>query len=378
MPLDPDPSLLVGGRSCRYRMRLLNPEGAPQRMRLPRVATDADETAAGRQLTRGFATLRFDADLEHGFERAVASRARWPALILFAAACLGGAALAWVQRFVPGAVLATILIPAGFLLPGLLWRTRGLLALGAVILFWAAVFVKTRTPPAPLDALALVQAGVLLAVAALSYLGEYRARTAYLQALMITHLGERDGLTQLANRRMFDRYLEGVWQQCIQDKALLVLLSIDIDNFRKFNDRFGLAAGDDCVRRVAGAVAASAARPLDFSARYGGIQFAVVLANPDRLYAEDLPARVRSAVAALAIPHPDSPNGRHVTVSAGVALTVPRPADAREDFVGLAQAALREAHEEGGNRIVAREAESSLVRTGMFRAEVTLAAARRG
>jgi diguanylate cyclase (GGDEF)-like protein len=297
---------------------------------------------------------------------------------VFAGACFGGAALAWVQRLVPGAVLATALIPAAFLLPGLLWRARAVSALGALVLFWATVFLKTKSRGAPLEAFAIVQAAILVGSAALAYFSERVARIAYLQAVVITHLGERDGLTQLANRRMFDRYLEGLWQQCIDDKALLVLLLIDIDNFRKFNDRFGLQAGDDCVRRVAGAVAASAARPLDFSARYSGIQFAVLLANPDRLYAEDLPARVRSAVAALAIPHPDSPNGRHVTVSVGVALTVPRPADTREDFVALAQAALREAHEAGGNRITARESESSMVRTGMFRAEVTLAAARRG
>jgi diguanylate cyclase (GGDEF)-like protein len=342
------------------------------------VATDADETAAGRQLTSGFATLRFDLELEHGYQRAAASNARWPAVIAFAAACFGTAVFAWQLRFVPAAVAATVLIAAGFLLPGLLWRARAACALGAGILFWAVVLLKTRTPGAPLDGFAFAHAGVFLCSAGLAYVGERGARIAYLQALVITHLGERDGLTQLANRRMFDRYLEGVWQQCIDDKALLVLLLIDVDNFRKFNDRFGLEAGDDCVRRVAGAVAASAARPLDFSARYSGIQFAVVLANPDRLYAEDLPARVRSAVAALAIPHPDSPNGRQVTVSVGVALTVPRPADAREDFVAIAQAALREAHEAGGNRIAARESESSMVRTGMFRAEVTLAAARRG
>jgi diguanylate cyclase (GGDEF)-like protein len=342
------------------------------------VATDADETAAGRQLTSGFATLRFETDLEHGFERTVASKARWPALVVFAAACFGSAVLAWGLRFAPAAVLATVLIPVGFLLPGFLWRARAAFALGAVVLFWVAVFLKTRTAGAQLEAFAFAQAGIFLGTATLAYLSERAARIAYLQALVITHLGERDGLTQLANRRMFDRYLEGLWQQCIDDKSLLVLVLIDIDNFRKFNDRFGLEAGDDCVRRVAGAVAASAARPLDFSARYSGIQFAVVLANPDRLYAEDLPARVRSAVAALAIAYPESPNGRNVTVSVGVALTVPRPADTREDFVALAQAALREAHEAGGNRIAARESESSMVRTGMFRAEVTLAAARRG
>ncbi|MGH8311413.1 MAG: diguanylate cyclase domain-containing protein, partial [Steroidobacteraceae bacterium] len=137
-------------------------------------------------------------------------------------------------------------------------------------------------------------------------------------------------------------------------------------------------AGDECIRRVAGTIAACALRPLDFCARYSGIQFAIVLANPDRLYAEEVPRRVREAVAALEIPHPESPNGRDVTVSLGVALTVPRAIDSRDAYIELAHAALREAHEQGGDRVFVRESESSLVQSGMFRAEVALAAARGG
>jgi diguanylate cyclase (GGDEF)-like protein len=347
-------------------------------MRFPRVGTDADETAAGRQLARGFATLRFDSDLEHGFRRAYAVRYGWLAASAYGLASAGTAALALSSRPLAGAALAGILIPVGFLLPGLLWRVRAGLALGGLAVLWIAVVVHGRVPAAELQAFAGCHAGLLVFSATLGYLREHAMRLAYLEALAITHLGERDGLTGLANRRRLDRYLEEIWRQCADDKALLVLLLVDVDNFRKFNDRFGLVAGDDCLRRVAGAVAVSAARPLDFCARYSGVQFAVLLANPDRLYAEDLPARVRSAVAALAIAHPDSPNGRHVTVSVGVALTVPRPSDSREDFIALAQAALRDARDGGGNRIAARESESSLVRTGMFRAEVALPAARHG
>jgi diguanylate cyclase (GGDEF)-like protein len=347
-------------------------------MRFPRVVTDADDTAAGRQLASGFATLRFTPELEGDFRRAYATRLRLAGAIGYGVACVVAAMLAFTSRTLPGLVLATLLLPAAFLLSGITWRRCIALAVAGLVVFWIAVLVRRPNPDAWTIALACTHGGLLVLAAALGYLRERGARLAYLQTLVINQLGERDGLTQLANGRVFDRCLEGVWQQCINDKALLVLLLIDVDNFRKFNDRYGLAAGDDCVRRVAGAVAASAARPLDFCARYSGVQFAVLLANPDRLYAEDMPARVRSAVAALAIPHPDSPNGRHVTVSVGVALTVPRAADSRADLLALAQDALREAHAAGGNRIAARESESSMVRTGMFRAEVMLAAARRG
>lgn len=347
-------------------------------MRLPRVATDADDTSAGRQLARGFPALRFEPELEWGFALAYGARYRLACAISYGVLCVVVALLAFYGKALPAAALAAVLIPAAFLCIGLIWAWSIALALAALAPYWIVASLRAPQAQAVTLTLAAIHGGVLLLAAILGYLRERSARLAYLQTLLINHLGERDGLTQLANRRAFDRYLEAAWQQCADDKALLVLLLVDIDNFRKFNDRYGLAAGDDCVRRVAGAVAASAARPLDHCARYSGVQFAVLLANPDRLYAEDLPARVRSAVAALAIAHPDSPNGRHVTVSVGVALTVPRANDSREAFVALAQDALREAHDAGGNRIAARESESSMVRTGMFQAEVTLAAARRG
>lgn len=347
-------------------------------MRLPRVATDADDTAAGRQLAHGFPGLKFEPRLEWGFAQAYGAPYRLAFALGYGALCVTAVFLAIFGKVLPAAALVAVLMPAAFLCVGLLWRWSLALALVALALYWIAALLRAPQSDALTLLLAAIHAGVLLLSAILGYLRERGARLGYLQTLVINHLGERDGLTQLANRRAFDRFLEATWQQCIDDKALLVLLLLDIDNFRKFNDRHGLAAGDDCVRRVAGAVAASAARPLDHCARYSGIQFAVLLANPDRLYAEDLPARVRSAVAALAVAHPDSPNGRHVTVSVGVALTVPRATDSRESFVALAQDALREAHDAGGNRIAARESESSMVRTGMFRAEVTLAAARRG
>jgi diguanylate cyclase (GGDEF)-like protein len=227
-------------------------------------------------------------------------------------------------------------------------------------------------------AYSLVLITVVAGGAAAAYAIEHAIRVAWLEALVIGHLGERDGLTGLFNRRMFDGFMGRVWEQAIEDKSLIVLMLIDVDSFRRYNDRFGLQTGDECIRKVAGAISACALRPLDFCARYSGIQFAIVLANPDRLYAEEVPRRVREAVAALEIPHPESPNGRDVTVSVGVALTVPRAIDSLESYIELAQTALREAHEQGGDRVVAKESESSLVQSGMFRAEVALATAQEG
>ncbi len=272
--------------------------------------------------------------------------------------------------------LAAVLM-VGFLAMGLrFWPaldTAGALALAGI-----AAVAFAGWPAAQVVVYALVLITVIAGGAAAAYAIEHAIRVAWLESLVIGRLGERDGLTGLFNRRMFDGFIGRVWEQSIEDKFLIVLMLIDVDNFRRYNDRFGLQAGDECIRKVAGAIAACALRPLDFCARYSGIQFAIVLANPDRLYAEEVPRRVREAVAALEIPHPESPNGRDVTVSVGVALTVPRAIDSREAYIELAHAALREAHEQGGDRVFARESDSSLVQSGMFRAEVALAAARGG
>ena len=245
-------------------------------MRLPRVATDADNTSAGRQLARGFPVLRFEPELERGFALAYGARYRLACAIGYGALCAIVALFAFYGKALPAAALAAVLIPAAFLCIGLTWAWSIALALAALALYWIVASLRAPQTEGITLSLAAIHGGVLLLSAILGYLREHSERLAYLQTLLINHLGERDGLTQLANARAFNRYLEAAWQQCIDDKALLVLLLVDIDNFRKFNDRYGLAAGDDCVRRVAGAVAASATRPLDHCARYSGVQFAAI------------------------------------------------------------------------------------------------------
>ena len=411
-------------------------------MRFTLVPSDAHDTPAARQLAHGFAQLEFAEPLESEFRKTLRlrilpwTRAGFAALAILALLlwiadqlqldpsllplsallrlgvmlplALFGLALTFLTRAsaspptltsVPlvGMALAAILLDWHLARLGGLYEFSGLAAvimMGFVAMgtrFWPALDTGGALALAGIAAVAfagwsanqviaysLVLVTVVGGGAAASYAIEHAIRVAWLEALVIGHLGERDGLTGLFNRRMFDGFIGRVWEQSIEDKSLIVLMLIDVDNFRHYNDRFGLQAGDECIRRVAGAISACALRPLDFCARYSGVQFAIVLANPDRLYAEEVPRRVREAVAALEIPHPQSPNGRDVTVSVGVALTVPRAIDSLERYIELAQASLREAHDQGGDRVVAKESESSLVQSGMFRAEVALAAAREG
>ena len=169
-----------------------------------------------------------------------------------------------------------------------------------------------------------------------------------------------DGLTGVANRRGLDAALATEWRRVGRDSSHLALLLVDIDHFKSYNDCFGHQAGDDCLRRIAGCLEATACRrPGDLVARYGGEEFAVILPGTDRFGAIDVAERLRDAVQALRLPHPGSPTGL-VTISIGVAsahLTDEWAKDPRQ-LVAVADRELYRAKQAGRNRVrCARPAE---------------------
>jgi len=133
-----------------------------------------------------------------------------------------------------------------------------------------------------------------------------------------------DGLTQIANRRRFDEFLLQEWGRHIRMQQPLSLLLCDVDHFKLYNDGQGHQAGDECLKGVARAIS-RCYRAGDLVARYGGEEFAIVLAQTNRAGAVQVAERVRSAVAAIALPHPASPICGWVTVSIGVGSTTPQP-----------------------------------------------------
>jgi diguanylate cyclase (GGDEF)-like protein len=127
----------------------------------------------------------------------------------------------------------------------------------------------------------------------------------------------------------------------------------DVDFFKKYNDRYGHVAGDDCLRKVAGAIAAGARRPGDLAARYGGEEFAVILPDTDLDGAVTVAETIRAAVVDLGIEHADGPAGR-VSLSLGVVSGL--AADATDGaWIEAADRLLYEAKASGRNRVVARE-----------------------
>jgi diguanylate cyclase (GGDEF)-like protein len=147
----------------------------------------------------------------------------------------------------------------------------------------------------------------------------------------------------------------------------MALLLVDIDFFKRYNDRHGHQAGDACLKAVAEALSSAARRPLDFTARYGGEEFAVILYQASRAYVHEITAAIEANIARLAIPHSDSAVADVVTVSIGVAHVAPSLHRSSKGFLQLADQALYQAKAEGRHRVVANEAAYDSLKTGIFR-----------
>ena len=141
--------------------------------------------------------------------------------------------------------------------------------------------------------------------------------------LELQRLAVLDGLTQIANRRRFDEYLNQEWRRMMREKNHLSLIMCDIDFFKTYNDTYGHLAGDFCLQQVAKAMGSAVKRPGDLVARYGGEEFAVILPQTEEKGAIHLAEQMRLKVRNLQIVHAKSSISQHVTLSLGVAATVP-------------------------------------------------------
>jgi diguanylate cyclase (GGDEF)-like protein len=167
----------------------------------------------------------------------------------------------------------------------------------------------------------------------------------------LTLLATRDGLTGIANRRHFDDSLARELNRATRTGLPLSLVLIDVDFFKKYNDRHGHPAGDECLRQVAATLRRGLARPSDLVARYGGEEFAVLLPDTGQVGARYVAERLRQAVLELALPHADNPGGV-VTISAGVHTHQAQgEAELPSAFVAQADALLYRAKAGGRNRV---------------------------
>ena len=164
-------------------------------------------------------------------------------------------------------------------------------------------------------------------------------------------LAHIDGLTQVANRRRFDKVLEAEWLRMYREKKCLGMIIADVDFFKQFNDLYGHQIGDDCLISIATALNSVIHRPGDLVARYGGEEFVIILPDTDLEGCLKIARIMNKKVESLQIEHARSSVSSYVTISLGVAVLSPDKTDNRADIIGLADKALYRAKEEGRNRV---------------------------
>jgi diguanylate cyclase (GGDEF)-like protein len=168
-----------------------------------------------------------------------------------------------------------------------------------------------------------------------------------------------DGLTGIANRVAFDDRAADLWASHARSGERLSLLVVDVDFFKDYNDHYGHLLGDEALRQVARCLRRAAVGPDDLCARYGGEEFALLLPRTHAAGALVVGERIRALLAERALPHAASTVSRLLTVSTGVATTVPTTDSGLVHLVGAADRALYAAKRAGRDRVVAAPAETT-------------------
>jgi diguanylate cyclase len=167
----------------------------------------------------------------------------------------------------------------------------------------------------------------------------------------LTSLTLTDTLTEIANRRHFDRSLKEECRRAFRDQNCLAVIFIDIDKFKQINDTYGHGVGDVCIKTIASLLNEQAGRSGDLVARYGGEEFVYMLSNTSEEDACKMAEKARTKIELATI---ETESGQvSVTASFGVAAWIPSVADECTLFVNTADSALYQAKENGRNQVVA-------------------------
>ncbi|WLQ12649.1 GGDEF domain-containing protein [Hahella aquimaris] len=167
------------------------------------------------------------------------------------------------------------------------------------------------------------------------------------QAKYLTELTIQDGLTGVKNRRYFDQILNADLRRASRLNYPISLLLIDIDHFKRVNDRYGHLVGDECLVQTAQTLMRQLQRNSDVLARYGGEEFGIILPGVDAEEAAALAEKLRRAVAACAVWNLSDPVS--VTISIGGVSGVPRETMTPKQLLELADKALYQAKSYGRN-----------------------------
>lgn len=182
-----------------------------------------------------------------------------------------------------------------------------------------------------------------------AWLRERAERDQFLLRRMLHNRAMSDALTGIANRRGFEEHVSMALLQARRDRVPVVFAVLDVDHFKRYNDRYGHQAGDIALVLIARAIDSKLRPPMDMVGRLGGEEFGLLLYDTTPEKAQERLERVAQAIAELKIEHAASPTAQHITVSMGAVGFDGQEAAA--DLYRRADAALYSGKASGRNRV---------------------------
>jgi diguanylate cyclase (GGDEF)-like protein len=263
--------------------------------------------------------------------------------------------------------------PIILLCTGMIWRVAPRVAIANAVISSTILIAEVVAagpqivPPAELGSMILTDVVIAATVIGFVLQIERRDRLVFLlntnerkrrEGLAALNRGlllqtQTDALTGVANRRCFDETLAATWMDSFKGGRGLSLIMIDVDHFKNYNDHYGHRRGDECLRVVA-AAGRSVLRAGDLFARYGGEEFAVILPDAPIEVAASIAETIRLQVRALQLPHEGLGPDSKVSISLGVAWTLPKDPGGSEALMEAADREMYAAKTGGRNRVEQR------------------------
>jgi diguanylate cyclase (GGDEF)-like protein len=161
-----------------------------------------------------------------------------------------------------------------------------------------------------------------------------------------------DALTQIANRRCFNRRLDEAWFCLCTERQSLVLIMLDVDYFKAYNDHYGHLQGDACLIQVAQVLtqAVVGRSEANMVARYGGEEFVILLPQAELGEAMTIAQTIQNLLTERHVTHEASPLQHTLTLSMGIACLVPTPHQSPQILIQQADQALYQAKNKGRNQ----------------------------
>lgn len=316
---------------------------------------DSRPMLAWLALQLGFNLLRFGLTLHHRkrvlqTEEQIHARYRhYLTMVLISAALWGLSAFLLFPDHASEYQLLYLLIVVGFtatamslvnILPG----AYPLL----ILVIFACIFIKLAITPTQFTiSLSLVLVFFVLFMLSAAQSFRRNLEDAIGLRIKLEQQAIRDALTGVYNRRYFMQQLKHEWQRCTRHQQAITILLIDIDHFKKINDRYGHQQGDRCLVEIAALLDRRIRRSGEFLARIGGEEFAIVLPNARPKAAVKLAEKLRNDISLLNFQH--KKQRFQLSVSMGIACTTPQLGSDCEKLFLQADQALYQVKQEGRN-----------------------------